>query len=70
MLDQILRAPLRILDPREADELARTREPWAEAWRAITRDLEVGEYCKRPDAGPAEATSGSRKPRVPVVSGA
>ncbi len=30
--------PLRILDPQEAEELARSRGAWAELWRAIARE--------------------------------
>ena len=31
--------PLRILDPQEAEELARNRSTWAELWQAVAREM-------------------------------
>jgi hypothetical protein len=35
--------PFRILDPQEAEELARNRGAWAELWQAITRECDAAD---------------------------
>jgi hypothetical protein len=39
---------LRILDPHEAEELARNRSAWAELWQAIARETDAAD-CPETD---------------------
>ncbi len=52
--------PLRILDPQEAEELARSRGAWAELWRAIAREANADHLDETREDKEASAESAAK----------
>jgi hypothetical protein len=50
-------APLRILDPQEAEERERTRQSWVDLWRAIACEVDADPLDETRDDGDETADS-------------